>query len=369
MRRALLLAEKGRGSVSPNPMVGALLLRDDQCLAEGFHGVFGGPHAEVVCLNQLPQQDLRDTILLVTLEPCSHTGKTPPCTDLILERKIPHVIVAMEDPNPLVAGRGIKRLREGGVRVDVGLLEPLARRLNRGFIKQMEAGRPWVTLKWAASLDGRISLQEGRPTPISSPASRQELMRLRKSFDGILVGIGTALADNPRLTVPDDLPRSPQRFIVDPLGQLPPACRLQDSLPTIPVHIIVSSGAAPERLDALRQAGYDVHILKSSHQGGGGASENLGSELSVASILACVKACGVNSLLVEGGAQVHGRFIASGDVDELIQISSPQVFGSGTPAVHLALKEGVEPHAIGRFQSLSRRIIGSDEWRVWAGEL
>jgi diaminohydroxyphosphoribosylaminopyrimidine deaminase / 5-amino-6-(5-phosphoribosylamino)uracil reductase len=373
MRRALALAGRGQGFVSPNPCVGAVLTRGGEILAEGHHERWAGPHAEVACLNEVSEdENLQDATLFVTLEPCAHTGKTPPCADLILRRGVGQVVVAMQDPNPLVAGRGIARLREAGVQVQVGLLQSLAERLNRGFIKSMQSSRPWVTLKWAATLDGRISQAVDQRTPISGKESREELMRLRVQHDAILVGIGTSKTDDPLLLVPTHLDASPLRFVVDPLGETRVGSKLGQTLNQVPVHLLLSEKAPQERVEALAAAGFEIHLIASSPRNSMSSDATVEQrktarhELPIAAILDCVRETGANSLLVEGGAKVHGRFLQSGFVDELIQISAPTIFGQGPSAVHAKDAACLEKGQ--RLRLVARRCFGEDQWQTWRVE-
>src|SRR5438094_5754489 len=214
MRRALELAEKGRGAVEPNPLVGAVVVRNDTVAGEGWHQRYGGPHAEVHALAAAGEA-ARQATLYVTLEPCCHHGKTPPCTDAILRAGINRVVAAMTDPFPQVAGKGAALLRAAGVVVEFGAGEAEARRLNAPYLKLLATGRPYVHAKWAMTLDGKIATRTGDSKWISNEVSRWRVHELRGRMDAIVVGIGTALADNPRLTVRPPGPRTPLRIILD----------------------------------------------------------------------------------------------------------------------------------------------------------
>jgi diaminohydroxyphosphoribosylaminopyrimidine deaminase/5-amino-6-(5-phosphoribosylamino)uracil reductase len=234
MAEALREARKGLYSTHPNPRVGCVIARDDAILARGFHAVPGGPHAEIEALRRLPDGDARGCTVFVTLEPCAHTGKTPPCADALVAARPDRVVVAMQDPNPLVAGQGIERLRAAGIEVRVGVLEAEARRLNPGFIKRMERGRPWLSVKMASSLDGRTALANGLSQWITGDAARQDVQRLRARSSAVLSSARTVIDDDAALTVRltpqqlgQDLPlRQPLRVIVDARAELTGSERL-----------------------------------------------------------------------------------------------------------------------------------------------
>src|SRR5262249_38998319 len=234
MRRALELAERGRGQVEPNPLVGAVVVRAGQAVGEGWHQHFGEAHAEVHALGAAGEA-ARDATLYVTLEPCCHHGKTPPCTDAILRAGIRRVVAAMTDPFPQVAGQGVAMLRAGGVEVAVGLGEAEARRLNAPYLKLLAAGRPYVHAKWAMTLDGKIATRTGDSKWISNEAARQRVHALRGRMDAILVGIDTVLADDPQLTARPPGPRTPTRIILDSRGRLPSDSLLARSARDVPV--------------------------------------------------------------------------------------------------------------------------------------
>ena len=231
MRRALTLAERGAGAVSPNPLVGAIVVGEDgTVLGEGWHGQYGGPHAEVWAVRDVERRHgataLRSSTLYVTLEPCSHFGKTPPCADLIVEKGIPRVVVGMIDPFPAVAGRGIERLRAHGVEVTVGVLEQACKRLNEAFVHHVMTGRPLVTLKIAQTLDGSVATASGDSRWVTGEAARTLVHRWRAELDGVLVGRGTAAADDPALTVRHVEGRQPVRVVLDRKGTLRPDLKL-----------------------------------------------------------------------------------------------------------------------------------------------
>lgn len=350
MRRALALAELGRGSVAPNPMVGAVLVRDDRIVAEGWHRQPGKPHAEVLCLRGMPRSYTHGATLLVTLEPCCHTGRTPPCTELILRSGISRVVAAMPDPNPLVAGQGLARLAGEGLEVCCGLLRDEARTLNRGFVSHMERGRPWITLKWAQSLDGRITAQAGRPTRLSGDESRLAVAGLRARHTGILVGIGTALADNPRLDLRGLSAPAPRRIVLDSQACLPLESHLVQGARKQPLLLVCSSGASTRKVRQLESAG--VQVLR----------QPTGNRPDLAWLLPRLPALGVDSLLVEGGAAVHAAFLREGVVDELLTITTPVLLGRGLSPVDDG--QGLEVRPTWRLSA--SRVVGGDSWQWWS---
>lgn len=351
MRRALALAEQGRAGAAPNPMVGAVLLRDGRAVAEGWHRQPGGPHAEAACLRGLPLAATRGADLVVSLEPCCHTGRTPPCTELILRAGIRRVVAAMADPNPLVSGRGLAALEAAGVQTACGLLEGEARELNRHFVTAMGRGRPWITLKWAQSLDGRISAAPGEGTTLTGRASRERTRALRAAHPGLLVGIGTALADDPLLGLPAlrGLPfagRAPHRLVLDARARLPLEGRLVRSAREQPLTVLCGTAARAARVRALERAGVGV------------ARHPRRERPPLVWALAQALALGLDGILVEGGATVHGAFLAEGLADELIIVTAPLLLGGGTPPT-------VVSGALPLWRPVWRTQAGPDLWQGW----
>lgn len=336
MRRALALAARGAGAVSPNPMVGAVLVGPEgEVLGEGWHGRFGGPHAEVEAVREAEARGhaarLAEATLYVSLEPCSHAGKTPPCTELILEKKIPRVVVAMEDPFEKVAGRGIERLRAAGVEVEVGVLEAEARRANEAFAHHLGTGRPLVTLKVAQTLDGRVATRRGASRWISGRPARALVHRWRAELDGVLVGTQTALRDDPALTVRHDwpgrpaAPRQPVRVVLDRAGRLPPTLRLFSDGHAALTVAAVAEGARPAYEAALAERGGRLLRLpeREGHLDLGALLEALGrGEASERPL---------QSLLVEAGPGLATAFLREGLVDRLALFIAPKIFGDGLP--------------------------------------
>jgi diaminohydroxyphosphoribosylaminopyrimidine deaminase/5-amino-6-(5-phosphoribosylamino)uracil reductase len=314
MRQALALAERGRGHVEPNPLVGAVVVRDGRAVGEGWHRRFGEAHAEVNALAAAGEA-AQGAALYVTLEPCCHYGKTPPCTDAVLRAGIRRVFAAMEDPFPAVSGKGLALLRTGRVETNVGLCQQLARRLNAPYLKLLATGRPWVHAKWAMTLDGKIATRSGDSKWISNEASRRYVHELRGRVDAIVVGIGTALADDPQLTARPPGPRTAARIILDSRGRLPITGRLVLTARQVPV-IVATAAATAEHCDQLRSCGCEVVPL-AGHDG----------RVDVQGLLAELGRRRFTNVLVEGGSGVLGSFFDAGQLDEAHVVIAPRLAG------------------------------------------
>lgn len=323
MRRALELARRGEGFVEPNPMVGAVVaspVDGGTIIAEAWHEEFGGPHAEALALDRAGEA-ARGSTLYLTLEPCCHRGKTPPCTEQIIKAGVARVVVAAGDPYPEVDGGGIAALRTAGITVEIGLLEAEAVRLTAPFRMLVTGGRPWVIAKWAMSLDGRLAAPPGGDRWISSEESLKIVHRLRGRIDAILVGIGTALSDDPLLTARPEGPRRALRIVLDGTARLPPDSRLAVTAREWPLLVAVGPGATAERIAALQEAGCEVW------QG-----MEADPEERVATLLAELGRRKYTNLLVEGGAAILGTFFAGGLVDEVYAFTAPKILGgAGDP--------------------------------------
>jgi diaminohydroxyphosphoribosylaminopyrimidine deaminase/5-amino-6-(5-phosphoribosylamino)uracil reductase len=337
LARAIDLARRGSGSVRPNPVVGALVARDGEILGEGWHETYGGAHAEVNAIEACGMADLSGATLYVSLEPCCHEGKTPPCTDAILQSGIKRVVVASDDPTEKASGRGLGILRDEGVEVIVaeGELATTARLLNQAFRKHARVGRPWVLFKSAMTLDGKVATRTGDSKWISGEASRSLAHRWRASVDAIVVGIGTALADDPQLTArPDGMlaepGHQPRRVVFDSLARLPPTSQLVAAATEIPLTIVVSRAAARADTDALEAAGVQVLVATGENE-----------PARVRSGLDQLGAMGVASVLLEGGPHLAGAFLDAGEIDELRLFLAPLLLG-GSAARDPLEGEGVE---------------------------
>jgi diaminohydroxyphosphoribosylaminopyrimidine deaminase/5-amino-6-(5-phosphoribosylamino)uracil reductase len=324
MRRALALAERGRGTTRPNPIVGAVIVRGGRVVAEGWHRRAGEPHAEVNALAALGGS-ARGTTIYVTLEPCSHHGRTPPCTDALVAARPARVVVGCRDPNPIVDGRGLSRLRRAGLRVDVGCLEAACRAAIRGYATWIRARRPFVTLKAAATLDGFIADGAARrrrgPVWITGPAARRAAHELRAVHDAVLVGAGTVRADDPRLTV-----------------------RLGRGGPAAPPLRVVLAGRRPLPRGARVLAG-------------GAPTLVIVGRARIRRVLATLAKRDIQSVLVEGGARIHGAFIAAGLVDRVVLFVAPRLFGGGVPIAAGADLAAADGLSVGPFDV---RRVGGD---------
>ncbi len=326
LRAAIELAEKGRGRVSPNPLVGAVIYSGDELAGEGHHARVGEAHAEVAALADCRSRghDPAGATMYVSLEPCAHQGRQPPCTDALLAAGIARVVIGCDDPSEKASGRGPGILRDEGVEVAFadGAEAAAARLQNQPFRKHARTGRPLVTLKSAVSLDGFTATAGGDSRWISGPESRGLVHRWRAESDAVAVGIGTALADDPLLTardVDDPEPRQPARVVFDSAARLPTDSALVRSIAEAPLFVLVAAGAEPSRLDALRGAGAEVLELAGDRDRRlGEALDELGRR-------------GITSLLVEGGAELAGSILDAGEADELRVFVAPLVLGGGRP--------------------------------------
>ncbi|MGB2336210.1 MAG: bifunctional diaminohydroxyphosphoribosylaminopyrimidine deaminase/5-amino-6-(5-phosphoribosylamino)uracil reductase RibD [Alcanivorax sp.] len=328
MARALQLARRGLYTTDPNPRVGCVLVRDGAVVGEGFHARAGTPHAERHALAQAGER-ARGATAYVTLEPCSHTGRTGPCADALIDAGVTRVVAAMEDPNPLVAGQGLQRLADAGIATAVGLLEAEARALNPGFVSRMTRQRPYIRIKIAASVDGRTAMANGESQWITGPAAREDVQRLRARSSAVITGVGTVLADRPSYTVrprqwrlaeyrqhaaDDDWVRQPLRVILDRTLRTPPDVSVVSALGHC---LLVAGEQHPGRQNALESAGAEVMLLPAS-----------GSGIDLQQLLIELNRRECNEVLVECGATLAGAFVREGLFDEILVYMAPTLLGS-----------------------------------------
>lgn len=331
MRKALALAEKGCGRTSPNPMVGAVVVHNDKIVGRGYHQRVGGPHAEVNAIDDAGEL-ARGATLYVTLEPCNHKGRTPPCTRKILDAGIRRVVVAMTDPNPGVQGGGNQCLIDNGIAVVTGVCQREAEALNEGFAKWITSGLPFVLVKCAATLDGRLATRTGDSRWVTGAASRAHVHRLRQWADGIMVGVGTVLADDPSLTTRIDGERGsdPTRIVLDTTLRMPPTAKMLAQPSDAATWIACGPDAAPDRRKALENAG--ARIIPCDLTDGG---------IDLAALADQLGRMEITSLLIEGGGRVIASALAAGIVDKICFFYAPKILG-GDDGVPICRGEGPE---------------------------
>jgi diaminohydroxyphosphoribosylaminopyrimidine deaminase/5-amino-6-(5-phosphoribosylamino)uracil reductase len=322
MRQALNLARRGLGKSSPNPMVGAVIVKGGRVIARGYHRAFGRDHAEVDALKRA-KVSVAGATLYVTLEPCHHFGKTPPCTDAIIKKKIARVVIGMIDPNPRMRGESVKILEEKGIKTTVGVLESDCFTLNEKFIKYCDTGIPFVTLKWAQTLDGRIATAKGSSRWISSPESQKLAHQLRVVNDAILVGVSTVVKDNPELTTRLVKGRNPLRIILDSALRIPLDAKVLQNQAEAKTLVVATTRAAKARLAALQKMGIEVLFTPPDKQG----------RVDLTRLLKALGERDITSLLVEGGGEVITSFLRLNLADRLLVIVAPKILGKGTDAV------------------------------------
>ena len=334
MRRALELATLGRGHVSPNPMVGCVIVYEGRIIGEGWHQQYGNPHAEVNAIRSVRPEDthwLPEATVYVTLEPCSHWGITPPCADLLIQNRVKRVICCNDDPNPLVSGRGFQKLRDAGIDVETGVLAKEGRLLNARFFAFMEKKRPYIILKWAETTDGFVAGAGGKPTQISGPLAQRLVHRWRSEEDAIMVGTNTARADNPRLNTRLWPGKNPTRIVIDNQLSLNPALNLfDDSQPTLVYNVI-----------RTETTGQTTRVQLNPNQP------------LLPQLLTDLYQRRIQSVLVEGGTTLLNSFLDAGLWDELRVLRSPMMLGQGIDA----------PSVRGRLTN--RTMIGEDEWSTY----
>ena len=311
MARALELAERGLNTTTPNPRVGCVLVRGGKVVGEGWHERAGGPHAEVAALLAAGSRT-RGATAYVTLEPCAHYGRTPPCVHALVNARVGRVIAAMPDPNPIVGGKGFDELRAAGIAVECGLMEDAARELNVGFVSRMTRRRPWVRMKIAASLDGKTALTNGRSQWITGPEARRDGHAWRARACAVLTGIGTVKDDDPQLTVREvETTRQPVRIVVDSRLEIPMSARVLG-----PGTLIAAANDDGERIEALRALGAEVTVLP-----------NPSGKVDLAALLHDLAHRGMNEIHVEAGFRLNGSLVRENLVDELVVYLAPHLIG------------------------------------------
>jgi diaminohydroxyphosphoribosylaminopyrimidine deaminase/5-amino-6-(5-phosphoribosylamino)uracil reductase len=314
MKRVLHLAEAGRGKTSPNPVVGAVLVKRGKVVGEGYHAKIGEAHAEIIALRQAGER-ARGAVLYLNLEPCTHFGKTPPCVPEVMKAGLKRAVIGMEDPNPVVNGKGIEALRKSGLDVRVGVLREECRKLNEAFCKYILRKQPFVVLKVAATLDGKIATRNGISKWISGEASRRFVHRLRGQVDGVLVGIGTVLRDDPLLTARMKGGREPYRIVLDSRLKIPEDAKVFEHSPS--EVILVTTGSAPlEKIERLEKTGVQVLITDSKE-----------GKVDLRTCLDKLGEMGLMNILVEGGSQINGSFLDEGLIDKFLLFLSPRCLG------------------------------------------
>lgn len=361
MRMALMMGRRGLGRVAPNPSVGCVLVKNGRVLARGTTAPGGRPHAEVVAIDAAKERFgpavTKGATAYVTLEPCSHHGKSPPCSEALVKAGIARLVCAVEDLNPKVSGSGFEMLRDAGIEVEVGLLEQEARRTHAGFFSVMSENRPFVMLKLGTSLDGKIASKSGKSQWITGEKARARGHYMRSRFDGIMVGIGTALADDPQLTcrVPGLEDRSPTRIVLDSHLRLPLTAGLVQTAREIPTIILTKDGHDKARRKAFVEAGVDVIVVPSSDEGEG---------IAIEAALTALADRGITRLMVEGGAQVAGGLIRGGFVDMIAWFRAGAIMGGDGMAGISGI--GVEkPANMPRYQLSRQELLGQDTLDIW----
>ncbi len=316
MRHAMELAARGRGWVNPNPLVGAVIVRDGRILAEGWHERYGGLHAERNAFENC-KEDTAGATMYVTLEPCCHYGKTPPCTEAVIGHGIARVVVGLTDPNPLVAGKGIELLRGAGIEVETGVCEEELKRQNRVFLKYIRSRMPWVVMKTAMTLDGKITACSGDSKWVTDVPARMRVQELRRLYMGIMVGSGTAVTDNPMLNCRlEGNVRQPVRMVVDSGARIAMDSRLVTTARTGRVVVAHTDRALPEKLQKLSDCGVET-LLCNGRDG----------HVDCADMLARLGSMGIDSILLEGGGQLNETFLRNGLIDEVYAFVAPKLIG------------------------------------------
>jgi diaminohydroxyphosphoribosylaminopyrimidine deaminase/5-amino-6-(5-phosphoribosylamino)uracil reductase len=349
MHMALKLAAKARGRTSPNPMVGAVVVKDGRVISHGYHRKAGEPHAEAIALRKADRA-AKGATLYVTLEPCSHTNKrTPPCSPLVIQSGVKRVVIAMIDPNPKVSGGGIKAIRKAGIEVVTGVLQNEAKKLNEAFIKHVTTKMPFVTMKIAQTLDGKIATVTGESKWITGKEAREEGHRLRDAHDAILVGINTVLKDDPSLTTRIPGGRDPIRVIVDSKLRIPINAKVMTQQSSAKTIVATVSGTPKNKIEKLQNAGVNVLLVKGKN-----------GRVDLYDLMMKLGRLDIMSLLIEGGAEVNASALNSGIVDKVVMFIAPTIM---TGKDSLCSIGGISPKKLGhaiRLTDVTSRFVGQD---------
>ncbi|MEM7785597.1 MAG: bifunctional diaminohydroxyphosphoribosylaminopyrimidine deaminase/5-amino-6-(5-phosphoribosylamino)uracil reductase RibD [Planctomycetota bacterium] len=352
MLLACSLAMQGEGNVEPNPMVGCVLVKDHEVIASGYHEKFGQAHAEINAIHTAHRnghRDLTNATAYVTLEPCSHFGKTGPCSDALIQAGIKRVVVAVTDPNPVVAGKGIEKLRAAGIEVELGVLQEESANLLSPYLKKLKTGQPWIIAKWAMTLDGKIAAVNGDSKWISSESSRQIVHQLRGRVDGVMVGIGTAIVDDPRLDARPPGVRVATRIVVDSFARIDLGSHLVQTANTIPVLISVGPTAEESKIEQLTKAG--CQVFQSDFQDRNARLQHLLQHLGK---------LGMTNILVEGGEGILGALHDLGQIDEAHVFVCPKLVGgtgANSPVGGIGKQQMLDAT---RFEEMESRKIEND---------
>jgi diaminohydroxyphosphoribosylaminopyrimidine deaminase/5-amino-6-(5-phosphoribosylamino)uracil reductase len=351
MKAALREAVKGLGYTSPNPLVGAVAVRGEQVIAKAHHQKFGATHAEVALLKKMKPQAARGVTVYVNLEPCCHYGKTSPCTDALISAGVGRVVVGHEDPNPLVSGKGIAQLRAAGIPVVVGVLEREARKVNAPFLTYITKGRPWILLKVAQSLDGRIALKGGQSRWITGEAARVEVHRLRAQLDAVIVGSQTVVDDDPELTVRHIEGRNPLRIVMDSMLRIAPEARVLHQTDNGRTWVMTTPNASQVNRRRIEETGATVLECPGGSDG----------KLDLSKAMKLLAGHGLTSVFVEGGGTLHASFVKAGLFDKFIVAIAPMMIGSdGRPSIWELGFESMDE--VPRLVIRKNRRIGEDIW-------
>ncbi|MDH7499778.1 MAG: bifunctional diaminohydroxyphosphoribosylaminopyrimidine deaminase/5-amino-6-(5-phosphoribosylamino)uracil reductase RibD [candidate division NC10 bacterium] len=350
MERALSLAARGKGRTSPNPMVGAVVVKQGLVVGEGYHLRAGSDHAEVMALREA-KESAADATLYVSLEPCCHYGRTPPCTERIIESRIRRVVASMLDPNPLVCGKGFARLKEAGLQVEWGLMEEESRRLNEAYVKWVTTGMPFVILKGAVSLDGKIATRSGESKWITGEAARQKVHQLRSEVDAVMVGIGTILKDDPQLTtrLPSGEGKDPLRIILDTALRLPPDSKVVRTDSQAGTLLVTSLLSPPEKLEELRSCGVEVWTM-----------EEEGGRIPLRPLLKRLGEREITSLMIEGGSELNAAALEEGIADKVILFLSPRLIGGASAPSWIGGKGIERLEGCWSLKNISLERVGDD---------